>query len=222
MAPRTPLIYPASYFEDRSRIVLPGSCAFVAYLVGTVVTTVLELRVLLSRVYNPPEMLEQRMFDVLVKHVLPTLLVGEVVILGIAVLAAYFETHHRQGHSISSVIGAWKQGDTRGSPRGALGVVGWAYVPQLLVLPYEYARTRANLQEIALNGARPEPWTDTIEGAVTYGPEYWAIQIGALAWGVYIVWHGLVVTQDADRREVLLPALLVGGLWFSVLLRGHT
>ena len=191
MPPRTPLVDPRGYFAGRSTAFPIGFVVFVCYLVVTLLSMYVVLRLEFAQIEGLDEATEDELLEYLTRLWLSTILVFVV---------AWFV--------VAGVMHRFSGG--RGSFLDALGVAGWAYAPELLTQPIRFAVQFYLASQFSMDAS---DLTDVTVSSANH-PAITAVSIALFAavtlWSVYILAKGTAAVRETTLRHTILPALLIG------------
>ncbi|TYL40231.1 YIP1 family protein [Natronococcus pandeyae] len=201
MAPQSPLVSPAEYFEQEPHNPhTAGLVVFIGYLVVSIAMFALLVNVIFGQVENaPPEFdraVDQAVSEIIVPMTFFLVLISVLALLVIAALMHYLSGGSR----------------TAGSFGNAVAVAGWAYAPNLLTLPLSYAHARYEIQQQTFDGSDPQTLERQLEMAQLDGTGLvpFLLLVVTVGWSVYILAYGTAATHDVDLSDALLPAAIVG------------
>lgn len=194
MAPNTPIIHPTTYFETQHSA-LPASVIVVAtYIVLSLLVKFATTRLILDHTANLPPGFDPMRESIVISVIVSTALFTIIMLVGSTAIMHY-------GSS----------GTMDGSFTDTLAVAGWAYAPHALAMPLSYLYTRATIPS-TIDASDPE--TFEAHFAAAQVDEYGVVPILTLAivcaWSIYILTYGTAGSHDIDRRDTILPALLIG------------
>ena len=194
MAPRTPLLDPTDYFSERETAVRDGLLAFGCFAVANGVLMYVLSQLLFDRVTG----LTRETRTTVVSTVVPSAMAGAVV--AWIVVAAVM--HYLGGSESNS-----------GTFGDALAVAGWAYVPDLLVMPLSFLYVRERLGSLSIDATDPSAFAAELEAAqagLTLGAIPLLLRAIAIGWSVYVLAYGTAETHDAPLEATVGAAALVG------------
>lgn len=194
MPPKTPLVDPSNYFAQRTNVLTEGSLVFGFHLLGDLLLLFLVIRALLQRIdVTVPS-------DAWMTVLGPVVLVSVVFYL-VAWLVVAAIMHYLSGGS-----------DTAGSYTDALAVTGWAYAPEVLVLPLNWLLVRREIAELRLEGESVGAVIAELEAVQNgmFGLPDLVILLAVTVVSVYILAFGVAATHDVPVPKALGPAAIVG------------
>ena len=197
MAPKTPLVDPAGYFESEANHVGVGTVVFGLHLLLNVVWLYVGIRFLFSRVQNLDPQVEQRVLSIMSGIVV---VVAIVLVVGWLVVAAVI--HYGSGGS-----------KTNGTFTDALGVAGWAYAPEVVFFVPGILYAWREIRQRSFDGSDPQELAAEFQ-ALGAQADLSAVSVLLMAattiWSVYILTYGVAETHDVDLETAALPAIAVG------------
>lgn len=197
MAPLTPLRYPGKYFADRADPLLAGVGVFVLHLVVSLVVVNITLNLLFAQIDDRPPSLDREISSVMGVTVIALIVVGVIAWLLVAAIM-----HYLSGGS-----------STDGTFSDALAVAGWAYAPEVIMIPISFLYMYRYISELSFSGSDPDRLAREIEAAEA-GLEMQLVPFLVLlivtAWSVYILAKGVSETHDVPLDAAAFPAALVG------------
>lgn len=189
------MLYPRRYFERVDDPLSHGLTVFAVYFVGTVALAYLSVRGVFQRIPDPPAGLEQQLSGLLFVTALFAAVIACIALLLIAAVMHY-------GSGVSP--------DDRGEYRDAVAVAGWAYAPNAIALPVSYLLVRRKLRQLSFDATSPEALEAELQAVQSPNGLQVALTLAVVAWSVYILAYGTAETHDADPRETLVLAAVVG------------
>ena len=191
---RTPLLRPKSYFEPHLYPLAPALGVFTVYVIATLVTIYALVSLLLVQIQDGTAGLERAMYDYLGTVILVYLVIAFVALLLVAAIL----------HFLSG-------GETDGTFGDAVAIAGWAYAPDVIVLPIIYLDARREISQLSFDGSDPQVLAtqfEAIEDPTGIVPLL--ITLCVVVWSVYILAKGTAGTHVVDVAKTLWPGLLVG------------
>lgn len=190
--PRTPLVNPKRYFDEADDPLPGGLAAFALHLIGLSVLMYIAVRVVFQRIRSPPAGLESQLMNMLFGTIFFTLIIGCVMLLGIAAFLHY---------------GASKHGDFL----DAVAVAAWGYAPNVLSLPFSYVLFRRRLDGLSDSLRRPEALQTEVEAMQSGGSELQILlSLVVIIWSVYILGYGVHSTHGINQQDGLVLAGFIG------------
>lgn len=195
MSPLTPLVDPSGYFDDRSNPLPRGALIFGLYALTQVLFVYSVMQLLLEQIDGLDAGLRSQLSSQLTLVVLFGL-VG--VVIAWLVVAGVM-------HVLA--------GSGTGTFGDALGVAGWAYVPEIVTLPLSYYFARSEIESYSFDGSDPQRLVEQLQAAEAEmqltGTSVLLLLL-VTGWSVYILADGVSSTHDVPVRKAALPAVLVG------------
>ncbi|QLK27428.1 YIP1 family protein [Natrinema zhouii] len=195
MPPKSPLVHPREYFQNRSNPLRSGLVIVVLYAVATTVLMWIVVNQLLAQMENVPSGITDSM-----NELVSTAAVSNVVLLALSLLVIAAFMHYSCGGS-----------DTDGSFEDAVAVAGWAYAPDLLELPVRYLLVRNTIADLEIdleNTEQAASAVQSLEGSFTLPTLLTSVVV--VGWSVYILSNATAGSHNVDLQKTFLPAVIVG------------
>ena len=194
MPPRHPLVVPQRYFETHTDPFMPALAIFALHVAGSIALIYATVNLFLSRVHDIPPGTEAAVFEVL----------GTITIVYIGIEIASLLI-------VAGIMHVLVGSDATGSYRDAVAVAGWAYAPDIVLLPFGYLRAWVELRDRTFDGADASALAAEIESLDDpTGLLDFILLLLFVGWSVYILARGTAATHDVEVGRTIGPALLVG------------
>ena len=196
MSPKTPLLDPTGYFEDRPNPFTPGAGVFGLHVLVDVVLVYLLLRFMLDEVDGLSSAVRSE-----VTSAVTQVLFLAVIIYLIAWLVVAAVMHFGVGGP-----------ETRGSFGDAMGVAGWAYAPEVIAAVPTYLWASQQIGALDLDASDPRALEAELDAVATGAGDGVGLLIllGVIVWSVFILAKGVAQTHDVPLDRAMLPAVIVG------------
>lgn len=194
MSPRHPLLDPQGYFDAYADPFNPALAIFALYVTGPMAVLYATVNPFLSRVRDIPPGAEAAVFDVL----------GTITVFYIGIEIVSLQI-------VAGIMHILVGSDATGSYRDAVAVVGWAYAPDIISLPFGYLRAWVELRDRTFDGTDAGALAAEIEAIDDpTGLLDVVLLLFFVAWSVYILARGTAATHDVEVGRTIGPVLLVG------------
>lgn len=188
--PRTPLVNPKRYFDEADDPLPQGLAVFILHLIGLAVLLNLAVRVVYQRIQSPPAGLELQLSRMVFDTMFSALVIGCVVLLGIAAIFHYGSSNP-------------------GEFSDAVAVAAWGYAPNLLSHPFSYVLIRRRLAGDSIRS--PRAMQAEFEVVQSGGGQLQILlSLAVIIWSVYILGYGIHSTHGITLQRGLVLAGFVG------------
>ncbi|MFP4590374.1 MAG: YIP1 family protein [Halobacteriales archaeon] len=194
MVPATPLHQPKQYFEAVENPLPAGAALAVGRFLGVTLLFVIAVELVLSAMVGGPTGLRGEIYRLLVPVA--------------AFMAVYLAAAWLVVAGVMHVVG----GHSEGRFRDALGVTGWSYAPDLLLMPISAAAMYLEMRDRELMASDPAVFAAEVEELQAQASSIpgLLVTLVVVAWSVYILANGIQATHDTDAKAAWIAAGIVG------------